>query len=174
MSFWASLGRGGVEVLVSGGKMKRYNGQIMRAVWEFLLFCWLVIHSYGGEHPGDRRGIWPRGTQGNTCQGDTALCPKYSVLEIKSSGVKWFGWEESIQRYIRDQALKLSIKICVYQDCCLAVFWCTLHVLDSLWGRSRSYILNLSLWRAHLGFLFPERQLTHTMELLKSKKSKLL
>lgn len=172
MSFWAALGRGGVEMLVSGGKMKRYKWQIMRAVWEFLLFCWFVIHS--GEHPADRRGVWPRGTRRNTCQGDTALCPKYPVLETKSSGVKQFGCEETIQRYIRAQALKLSIKICMYQRCCLAVFWCTLHILDSLWGRSRNYILNLSLWQAHTCFLFPARQLTYTMELLKIKKSKLL
>lgn len=76
-------------------------------------FCWLVIHTYSGEHPVDRRGVWPRGTQGNTCQGDTALFPKDPVLETKSSGVKWFGWVESIQIYKRSSTLVIYTNLYV-------------------------------------------------------------
>lgn len=157
------LAREGVEMLVLGEKMKKYKWQIMRDVGTpaLLLTCYPQLW------------WWPSSRQeGCMAQGDTALCPKYPVLETKSSGVKQFCWEESLQICIRDQALKLSIKI-LYVPTLLPCSVLMHTVCPGLPLRSRSHILNLSLWRPHLSSLFPVGQLSPTMELL-FKKSKLL
>lgn len=92
MSLWAALDRGGVEMLVSGKKWRGANGKS----WELcgnscfsadLLSSVMVVNiqQTGGVYGPERhRETHARRTQ-------------LYVLETKSSGVKWFCWEESIQ-----------------------------------------------------------------------------